>query len=295
MKTLKTSIALWCVWTISTTAWSQPAMHTGQVDIFMGADLHYRDINHERWYDILLNLTPSVKWNMGHGWQTAAQVLIPVYNDYGGYYKRIRLNMAVLSKTFSFQQKAALKISGGWFGNERYGLDVKGTMALTHWLALNAQAGLTGHCSMANGWTASTAERWTATAGADIWLRRWNTELRVRGGRFVFTDYGIVGEAMRHFTHCTVGVYAQHNDLTGSNGGFKVVMMLPPYQRKRNKVNIRPASNFRLTYNIEGDPYGCKMYTTDPEENERDGWFDRETLKWGTHTMKEDYTYKEEK
>lgn len=28
----------------------------------------------------------------------AGQVYVPVYNDYGDYYKRVRLNMAVLSK-----------------------------------------------------------------------------------------------------------------------------------------------------------------------------------------------------
>jgi hypothetical protein len=30
-------------------------------------------------------------------------------------------------------------------------------------------------------------------------------------------------------------------------------------------------------------------YRTDPEENERDGWFSRDLLQWGSHTMEPDF------
>ena len=66
----------------------------------MGADFNYRDIYfNNRVYDVLLNLTPGIKWNMGHRWEVAAQVFVPVVNQYGDRYKKVRLNMAVLSKT----------------------------------------------------------------------------------------------------------------------------------------------------------------------------------------------------
>lgn len=273
---------------------AQPAIPAGQVDIFMGADLHYRDITHKRMYDVLVNLTPGVKWNMGKLWQVAAQALVPVYNDYGGRYKRIRLNMAVLSKEMHLQEKGFLKLSGGWFSNERYGLDLKGMYVMNRWLAVEAQAGWTGFCSMAVDWEASKPQRWTILGGADIYLEPWNVQFRVRGGRFLYADYGVLAEGMRHFRHCTVGVYAQYSDKGGNNGGFKVVMMIPPYRRKRHKVNFRPASNFRLTYNIEADVFANKMYSTDPEENEREGCFDRNALQWGSNLMKPDFKTEEE-
>ena len=66
---------------------AQPSIPAGQVDIFVGADFNYRDLFHNgKIYEILLNLTPGVKWNMGKGWQAAAQALVPVYNDYGDRY-----------------------------------------------------------------------------------------------------------------------------------------------------------------------------------------------------------------
>lgn len=265
---------------------------TGQVDIFCGAELNYRDIFHNKAYEFLINLTPGIKWYMGKGWQAAAQAYVPVYNDYGDYYKRVRLNMAVLSKETYWKDRWFLKASGGLFGDERYGLDLKGMYIVNDWLALEAQAGWTGFCSMANGWRASTPERWMALAGADVYLNRYDTQFRLRGGRYVYKDYGVQLEILKHFKHCTVTVYGEYSDLWGKNGGFKFVMMIPPYKRKYRKVNVRPASNFRFTNNFMAYPYSNLMYTTDPEENEREGWFDREAFQWGVNRKTQDFTDK---
>lgn len=68
---------------------AQPCIPTGQVDIFVGVDFNYRDLlNNGRVYDLLINLTPGVKWNMGKGWQAAAQGFIPIVNQYGERYKK---------------------------------------------------------------------------------------------------------------------------------------------------------------------------------------------------------------
>ena len=277
----------------SSPAKGQPLVPEGSVDLFMGVDLNYRDLLHNKVYEVLVNLTPGVKWHVGRQWQVAAQALIPVYNDYGDRYKRIRLNMALLSKEFYFKERYFLKVSGGLFGSERYGLDLKGMLVVNDWLAFEAQAGLTGYCSMATGWEASRPGRVTALVGADFYLNRWNTQFRARGGRFLYEDYGVVGECMRHFKHCSVGLFGSYSDRWGENGGFKVVVMIPPYRRTRRTVNVRPASNFRLTNNIMADPYANRMYTTDPEENEREGWFDRDRLRWGSNRMAPDFQIRE--
>lgn len=268
----------------------------GTVDVFMGVDFNYRDIFwNGRVYDLLINLTPGFKWNMGNRWEMAAQALIPTVNQYGDRYKRVRLNMAVLSKQAAVGQHWKMKVSGGLFGAERYGVDWKNMFVLNRWLALTAQMGLTGYCSMASGWEASTMERITTQVGTEVYLHRWNTQLTVRGGRYVYGDYGVVGEGFRHFRHASVGVYASYSNKGKEDAGFKVVMMLPPYKRKARKVNFRPASNFRLTYSVEADGYANRTYMTDPEQNERTGWFDRDLLPWGQNLMKPDFTTKENK
>lgn len=268
----------------------------GTVDVFMGVDFNYRDIYfNNRVYDVLINLTPGVRWNMGHRWETAAQVFVPVVNQYGDRYKRVRLNMAVVSKQFAIGQHWKMKVSGGLFGSERYGVDLKNMFVINHWLAMTAQVGLTGYCSMAVDWEASTMERLSALAGPEFYLHRWNTQVSIRAGRYVYGDYGITGEGFRHFKHASVGVYASYSSQWKEDFGFKVVMLLPPYKRPARKVNIRPASNFRLTYSVEANSYANRNYTTDPEQNERTGWFDRDLLPWGTDTMAPDFVIKEKK
>lgn len=264
-----------------------------KVEIFAGAELHYRDLFYGKIYEVLVNVTPGVKWNIGRQWQLAGQAIVPVYNDYGDRYKKVRLSMAVLSKEWGWGGKHFLKVSGGLFGRERYGLDVKWNYPVNHWLALNAQMGLTGFCSMAVDWECSKMERVTGQAGVNVYVEKVNTEFRLHGGRYLYEDYGGMVEAMRHFKHCTVGVYAQYCDKGKETGGFKVVMMIPPYKRKARKVQIRPASNFRLTYDVQGLPYAVKMYATDPEENEREGYFNRNCLQWGANRMAPDFSMKE--
>ena len=269
---------------------------TGTVDLFMGVDFNYRDIYfNNRVYDVLINLTPGIRWNMGYRWVVAAQAHVPIVNQYGDRYKNVRLNMAVLSKQLAIGQHWKMKVSGGLFGMERYGLDVKNLFILNRWLAMTAQVGLTGYCSMASGWEASTMERLTAQVGPEIYLYRWNTQISVRGGRYVYGDYGVTGEGFRHFKHVSVGVYASYSNKGKEDAGFKVIVMIPPYKRSARKINIRPASNFRLTYSVEVNGYANRTYFTDPEQNERTGWFDRDLLPWGTDTMLPDFTIKERK
>ncbi len=273
---------------------SQP--RSGTVDIFMGADFNYRDIYfNNRVYDVLLNLTPGIKWNMGHRWEVAAQALVPVVNQYGDRYKKVRLNMAVLSKQLAVGEHWKMKLSGGLFGSERYGLDLKNMFVINPWLAFTAQMGWTGYCSMAVDWEASTMKKFTVEAGPEVYLHRWNTEISVRGGRYLYGDYGVTGEGYRHFKHVSVGIYASYSNKGKEDAGFKVIVMLPPYKRSARKVNIRPASNFRLTYSVEANGYANATYFTDPEQNERTGWFDRDLLPWGTDTLTPDFTYKERK
>lgn len=186
-----------------------------------------------------------------------------------------------------------MKLTGGLFGSERYGFDVKAMYELNRWLAISGNVGLTGYCSMANGWEASTPGRFSALVGPEVWLAQWQTQIALRGGRYLYEDYGATLEAFRHFRHVSVGMYGMYSNRGKENFGFKIIVMLPPYKRTRRKVNFRPASNFRLTYNSDADEYSNRSYFTDPEQNEREGWFDRDLLPWGTSTLPEDFIVKE--
>jgi len=264
----------------------------GDVDVFCGAELYYNDTDMKRLYNVLIDLTPGVKWNMGKGWMAAGQLNCSVVNyGYAKKYNYLRLGIVALSKELAFGKDQHLKFTGGLFSRERYGLDARWMMPVNSWLMLQARAGLTST------WWCSTNEqmfegkKWTPTAiaGANVWIDKWATEFRLSGGRYINEDYGIEGEVYCHFNHCSVGVFAQYhepyhtplikNTIYRHAAGFMVVMMLPPYKMKDKKFRVRPASNFRLTYNAQSDGYSMKKYRTDPEENEREY---QTNVRWGT-------------
>ena len=278
----------------------QQEVPTGQVELFCGATLGYADTNWLRLYDVQINATPGVRWHLGHDWTIAAQGLIPVISEGYTFRDRVnkyyRINLATVSRQLHFNEaKQHLKLSAGWFGEQQYGLDVRWMWPVTSWLLLQAQSGLTAHwllgADLHGNYNTDMEKRFSPTGlvGANVYLQPWNLEFRLSGGRYIAKDYGLQFDMMRHFSHCTLLAFAQlhvgklvqnqyERQTYRSNGGFKIIMMLPPYKKSTQKTVIRPASNFRLTYNARSDEQTMRMYTTDPEENERELQVD---VDWG--------------
>lgn len=264
---------------------------SGNVELFCGAELNYNDTDVQRLYNVLINLTPGVKWNIGKGWQATGQLNCAVVNL--GYPEKnnfLRLGIVAVSKELSLKKDNHLKFTAGLFNRERYGVDVRWMMPVCSWLMLQARAGLTSTWWLAVKEQSFDVKKWTPTAivGANVWIDKWATEFRLSGGRYINKDYGVEGEAYCHFKHCTIGAFAQYHQLYYQPlvnnyyryaGGFRVVMMIPQYKWARKKLAIRPATNFRLTYNAQSDGYSMKKYHSDPEENERDYQMN---VKWGT-------------
>lgn len=265
-------------------------MKSGDVDIFAGLDFSYRDILYNgRPFDLLLNLTPGVKWNMGKRWEIAAAASIPVINQYGGTYSYIKIYTAAVSKQIAVGKRWRTKFSGGIFTLSRFGVDIKSQYQIKPWLAIDAQIGVTGQLTMDKTWSASPMSRVSFLVGPEFWIGKYTTQFTARGGRFVYGDYGAVIDGMRHFKHASVGLYGQYSNVGKYSGGFKIVIMIPPYKRSCRRVHWRPASNFRLTFCSESSSLSNKMYAIDPEQNERQGWFDRDLLPWGPDTMAPDF------
>ena len=258
------------------------------LDLFSGLDFNFKDMDFETQYKFLVYLTPGFKWNMGNHWQLAGEAQIPVINQYGTEYGFFQVSALNISKEFNIKS-LYLKATAGVFSQNRYGLDLKAFLPLCDWFALEGQAGYVGSVFVSPYWEIVAPNRFVGTIGGDFYLPRWNTQFRGVVGKYLYDDIGCEVEAMRHFNHTSVSVYGRWSDKFGLDGGFRVVIMLPPYHRTLRSVNIRPASNFRMSYLVMYHNLSNKLYSTDPEENGRDGWFSRDLLQWGSHTMEPDF------
>ena len=129
----------------------------------------------------------------------------------------------------------------------------------------------------------------TGLVGADVYLQPQNIEFRLYGGRYVGGDYGSQLDVMRHFKHITLLAFAQlrMGDLASNafdgqqyrtNAGFKIIFMIPPYKKSRDKVVARPASNFVLSHSSRAGGEAMQSYLIDPEENSRERLID---VDWG--------------
>jgi hypothetical protein len=124
-----------------------------------------------------------------------------------------------------------------------------------------------------------------------MYLQPYNIECRLSGGRYIEGDYGLQLDIMRHFSHITLLAFAQYrmgelevnpfdykNKPYRTNGGFKIIWMLPPYKKSSDKVVVRPASNFVLSHSSRAGGKSMQTYSIDPEENSRERLVD---VDWG--------------
>ena len=205
------------------------------------------------------------------------------------------MGITSLSKQLHVGSNQHFKVSAGFFSNGRYGLDVRWMYPITSWLMVQARGGYTGHWQMVGDATIDKPDKLLATAGVNVYLRKWNTEARVIGGRYLNDDWGFEGDIFRHFRHTSVGLFARrHNPRTTYtskshklSGGFKIVIMLPPYKKSDKKFRVRPLNNFHTSYIAQSDEYSMVNYRTDPEENERTNAID---VEWGSATL-DTYNY----
>ena len=258
------------------------------IDFFTGINFSLSDMNFGRQYDVLIHLTPGFKWNMGHHWQLSGQVYVPIVNTYGEQYKFAQIGAFNISKELRVS-KLYLKASAGVFDMYCYGADLKAFLPVCDWFAFEGQMGYVGTMFISYTFHIYKPNTFVWTVGGDIYLPQWNTQFRGTIGKYMYKDIGCEAEAMRHFNHTTVSLYGRWSNDYGFDGGFRIVIALPPYHRKHRAVNFRLASNYRMSYSVMGNLYSNCMYHTDPEENIRDGWFSRDLLQWGSHTMEPDF------
>jgi len=80
-----------------------------------------------------------------------------------------------------------------WQMEKHWQIAMQGVVPVNGWLAFDGQAGYTGYCSMAKDWECSRMDRINGWLGTRLYLEKYDTEFRLRGGRYIYEDYGVTG------------------------------------------------------------------------------------------------------
>lgn len=254
-----------------------------KIDITFEPDLWYRSVSYDQMYDVIVNILPTVNIAMGKGWNFNAQLIVPLFNDgYSERYSNVRPNIITAGKLFRFGKKHYLSATAGLFTEERYGVDVRYFYPINNHFSIDCRLGVTGYCSMAWGWECSTMKRVSGFAGVQYYNKATNIQAGIKGGRFIYGDYGGQVDIVRHFKYVAIGLIAQYSDAMKLNGGFSITIALPPYrQKRRHRVSVMPSNYFYLTYNAGTEPFAGRYYRVDSNENPAGGGFNPLFMEWG--------------
>ncbi|MDD3108045.1 MAG: hypothetical protein PHV49_02390 [Alistipes sp.] len=245
-------------------------------DLVFYPQFAFRNQKFEKVYDILLNLNPTLEYSPVKGMRLYAQVILPIYNEYGPLYANVRPGFLVLEQRFRVEN-VFIKGAVGNFSKNRWGMDVEAyrpfaSRGVGSRFAVQARVGLTGSSYFFKetgwNWNYGPLSVWTWSVGGSYYERHFNLMGSLKVEKYLAGDIGVRADLTRFFRQMSLGLYVMRNNRKNFDGGFHFAFVIPPAKEKRGKwCRVSPATCFDLEYNAAGLFYNGKSYRTNPNSN----------------------------
>jgi hypothetical protein len=238
-------------------------------------------------YQSLWELKPALEINLWPGARFSYQLVIPVFTDFfETQYRYIHPGMITLSQRFRDPWHLGIqgKLSIGQFSGSRYGA----VLEAAYWFPnerfwVDTQFGVVSEASFrAFHWRYVWEPEFIWNVAGNYYNAFLQTQFTLRVQRFLYGDYGIKFEMVRHFRHVSVGFYAERGILFGqngkpvasslqphTNGGFRIHISLPPYRNRRHGYVPRIGTSGQITYdyNANNEQVYYKEVRTEAADN----------------------------
>lgn len=263
------------------------ARAAGKPDISIQPLLFLENTSFDKLYRYYISLAPTVELPLWKGAELTAQVIFPIVGNQKGELKQIRPGFVTLKQGFYLKRNWWLQATVGQFDRHRLGgqAELLWRSPKGRW-ELGGRLGSTVYSIFDNqGWTVTNDWKLDASAFARLYIPQWNTELCGQVNRFVYGDYGIQGEVVRHFGEYTIGVYGMLAD-GDLNGGFSFAIPLPGKKYKRWKgVRVKPSDYFAFRYGMVAwgeyvDQHRGEWYRTEPDQYRSKGFYQPEYVRY---------------
>lgn len=248
-----------------------------KVDVVVYPWLMFQNYKLSKMYDYVFQLSPAIEVSMWKGMKLTAQVVVPVSNDfYGRRYSQVRPGFLTLSQDVRLPYNIFLKGIVGFYEGGRSGAELR-----AKYIFPDEHFWLTGRLGVTrkgywDHWAYYHGKKWTTDfhLGVHYYWPRFNTEVMLKGERFLMEEYGTQFEMYRHFRYASIGFYAMKvfgkDDAAnnGFNGGFAFRIALPPYKYKRKGYMPRlVAGEFGFRYNSGNEKQYGSFYRSSPDDN----------------------------
>lgn len=253
----------------------------GKVDLVVYPEVVLNNSWLDKLYGTVINLSPAVEVGLWKGASFTGQVIFPIWNNMKGEMDYIRPGMLVFRQELRFPHNLFATLNAGNFNGNRIGAEVSLLYRMNsgRW-AFGVDAGLTGSSTFYGGkWEVTQWRRLNGSALVSYHEPYYNLEFDLRAMRFVYGDYGVRLDCVRHFGEVSVGLYAM---CAGglANGGFNFAIPLPRGKRsKRRAVRVRLPEYFDWEYEAQsGNEYAARRlgrtFETRPDANHSRAYYD---------------------
>ena len=233
------------------------------VDLLVGPLLTYEIGHIFDPFQLRVDIEPRVRYNPWPGALATLAVVIPLQNDFtpgdlDPDIDRVRPGPLKLDQFAFIPGMTLVSGSGGYFGNNRYGvsLGVARPIAGGRLLA-DAQFDETGFLAFPEGGTVySNPDHWSGFAGLTWRPPLADLAVRARLARFLYGDQGGELELTRAMGDFEVGGFVTHS--AGVNlYGVRLDVPVPPMKRATgSRVRLQPVERFPIDFRSTSEPAG---------------------------------------
>lgn len=247
----------------------------GKVDVVVYPQFSFMNLIITQVYQSLFQISPAIEFSLWPGSKFTALVKIPVWND---GYSTTESYTHPYNLTFSqrFRDPWNLNVFGkltmGIFTGNRHGVALELFYPFRdERFSLEAQFGALG----LGYWNKfvyhfDDIEQFCWAIGPNFYWPRVQTTFSLKAQKWLMGEKGVKFEMIRHFRYCSIGFYAEKGFMSDAhtNGGFRFMVSLPPYGKKRHGYLPRVTTgSMGMTYNANNEQYFYKEFKTEASDN----------------------------
>lgn len=247
-----------------------------KVDIVPYPQLIFSNHRYDRLWSSALYLSPTVEMGLWPGAKLTAQMKFLVYNNFiDEHYKKVLPGYMVFSQLVKPTPNWDITLSAGLFNLSRNGVDARFDYHVNNSLELGVILGATGPWYVSDGsLTLCYWDKYNIIGHLNYYEHNSNLQFDLKGGRFLFEDYGFRLDINRHFRDYAVGIYG---NLTTYNTNLGIEFSIPIAPKKMGKhraVRVRMPETISFNFNENLDVYQAynpdrmeQLYKTAPDQN----------------------------
>ncbi|MBI1799070.1 MAG: YjbH domain-containing protein [Candidatus Eisenbacteria bacterium] len=245
-----------------------------RADLEIGARVDYRVGQIFDPIQLRIDLEPRLILNPWAGAALRLGILLPLQNDFPASdinpdLNRVRPGRMSLDQFVWLSRAALLSLSGGYFGDNRWGASLGAARPLAQgmWL-LDVQVERTGFLAFTpEGALYSSPDLTSGFAGVTFRPPFADVSLRLRGAEFLYGDRGVDLELRRAIGDVEVGYFAQR--IAGVNlYGVRLDLPVPPARRSTgSRLRVQPVPRFALSFRDRSEPIGTFVSGTASRED----------------------------